>query len=416
MFALRRLLAVGTVLSLLALLASSHIRGQAGNRTKNLLDSTDLQRPNQNINLAQRITEELAQSPFRDRPLVLYRTEQGETLMALQVKPQLNKTPIRPRDYLLLIDTAAHMAGGNLAAARTIVEKLVGQMGADDKVAVWTVNTRTHDLSQGFQSNKKLSAALKKLGEDYPAGAVNLKDALPKAINAFDGKQDRQRLIVFVGSGQSIAGPMDGELRATLCRDMVKNQIAFYSVPLGSHLEPYNLHGFANGTGGKVVRLGLTRDADQWVKDMREAAAQPILYDADIKLPAEVVERYPTKLPPLRPDVPTLLVGKFNKAGARYVAKDPTKDEKSGRVIPGKPGDSFTYSLTGKMAGKTVAVPATSEKSPRADEDNFFLVNMVEQWKAAKDRPALLQADRALAFAYQRNQMARADLVAQAEW
>ncbi|HEY7158436.1 MAG TPA: vWA domain-containing protein, partial [Gemmataceae bacterium] len=416
MFAIRRLLAVGTVLSLLAVLASSHIWGQAGKRPKNLTDSTDLQRPNQNISLAQRITEELAQSPFADRPLVLYRTAGGETLMALSVKPQLNKTPVRPRDYLILIDTAAHMAGGNMAAARTIVAKLVGNMGADDRAAVWTVNTRTHDLSQRFQSSKKLSAALKKLNEDYPAGAVNLKDALPKAINAFDGNQDRQRLIVFLGSGQSIAGPVDGDLRASLCRDMVKNQIAFYSVPLGSHMEPYNLHGFANGTGGKVVRLSLSHDADKWVKDMLDAAAQPVLYDADIKLPAEVVERYPTKLPPLRPDVPTLLVGKFNKAGARYVAKDPTKDEKSGRVVPGKPGEPFTYSLTGKVAGKTLAVPPVHEKSPRADEDNFFLVDMVEQWKAAKDRPALLQADRALAFAYERNQLARADLVAQAEW
>ena len=41
---------------------------------------------------------------------------------------------------------------------------------------------------------------------------------------------------------------------------------------------------------------------------------------------------------------------------------------------------------------------------------------MIDQWKTQKDRPALLQADRALAYASENNQLARADLVAQAEW
>src|SRR5262249_34327750 len=45
---------------------------------------------------------------------------------------------------------------------------------------------------------------------------------------------------------------------------------------------------------------------------------------------------------------------------------------------------------------------------------NFFLVGMFEQWKNAKDQPALLQADRALAYAQMVNGMARAEFLAQA--
>ncbi len=98
---------------------------------------------------------------------------------------------------------------------------------------------------------------------------------------------------------------------------MVKNQIAFYSVPLGTHPQPYNLHGFANGTGGKVVRLGILADEKQWVARISSTPwLKPILYDSKIKLPAEVAEAFPTKLPPLRPDVPTLVVGKLGKTGA----------------------------------------------------------------------------------------------------
>jgi tetratricopeptide (TPR) repeat protein len=112
--------------------------------------------------------------------------------------------------------------------------------------------------------------------------------------------------------------------------------------------------------------------------------------------------------------VPTLVVGKLNKAGARFITTNPTRD--GDRIVPSKPGDPFAYTLTGKVAGNEVTVPVSEKKAPRADEDNFFLVDMVEQWKQAKDRPALLQADRALAYAFEHNQLARADLVAQGEW
>jgi tetratricopeptide (TPR) repeat protein len=387
MFAVRRLLAVGTVLSLAAVLASSHLWGTPGTgKGGNIHNSTGLQKPADSA-----IAEEPALSHFADRPLVLYRIGEGESLMALQVRPKLPPVPVRPRDYLVLIDTAASMANGPLANAQKLTKALVTKLGADDRFALWTVNTRFHDLSQGFQPAGKLSAALKSLAEEYPAGAVNLKDSLTKAIGEFDGKKDRQHVILFLGSGQSIAGPIDAELRAALCKDMVKNQIAFFSVPLGAHMDPYNLHGFANSTGGKVVRLGRQEKVEPCLDDLLVAVSQPVLYDSEIKLPAAVVESFPSKLPPLRPDVATLLVGKLNKAGA-----------------------SLDYSLTGKSAGAAVTVEA-SEKVPQPVAENFFLVDMVEQWRGQKDQPALLPADRALAFAFERNQFARADLVAKGE-
>jgi tetratricopeptide (TPR) repeat protein len=393
MLAVRRLLAVGTLLSLIAVLATSQLWGQPGReRGQNPLSSTDAQQPNAVPNSGDPVAQAQSLSRFADRPLVLYRTEEGETLMALQVKPRLEPVPGRPRDYLILIDTAAHMAQGQLRTAQNLTRKLVEKLGPEDQLALWTVNTRSHDLSKGFQPAGKLANSVKKLDEEYPAGATNLKDGLREAINSFSGKEDRQRVIIFLGSGQSIAGPIDADLRTTLCKDMVKNQIAFYSVPLGAHMEPYNLHGFANGTGGKVVRVGLRLDAEKWTTDLLGAVAQPVLYSSEIKMPAEVAEFYPTTLPPLRPDVPTLVVGKL-----------------------AKPAERFDYTVTGKAADKDFNVPVT-ERMPVAEPENFFLVNMVEQWKAAKDRPALLQADRALAYAFERNQMARADLVAQAEW
>ncbi len=395
MFAVRRLLAVGSVLTLIGLLATTHLWGQAGKRGS-LLDSTEAKRPS-DTGVDSYAAAEMSLSRFADQPLVLYhRPDQKDTLLALQVKPSLKAVPVRPRDYLVLIDTAAHMAGGDLQTAQTLLNSFLRQVGNDDRIAVWTLNTKHHDLTNGWQTSQNLKTALKKLGEEYPSGAVNLRDSLPEAIRLFDGKQDRQHVILFLGSGQSIAGPIDADLRASLCKDMIANHIAFFSVPLGGSLDPYNLHGFANYTGGKVVRFGLGSKPEKWVANLSEALSQPVLYDCEIQLPAKVAEVLPTKLPPLRPDVPTLVVGKFADA--------PAKDEVR-----------FDYTLTGKVNGEETRV-TVSEKMPVPDDDNFFLVNMLDQWRTQKDRPALLQADRALDFAFEANQLARADLVAQADW
>jgi tetratricopeptide (TPR) repeat protein len=397
MFAVRRLFAVGSVLTLIGLLASTHLWGQAGKRGKGLLDSTDAKRP-VDTGVDSYAAAEMSLSRFADQPLVLYHPpDQKDTLLALQVKPSLQAVAPRPRDYLVLIDTAAHMAGGDLQTALTLLRNFLGKVGNDDRIALWTLNTKHHDLTNGFQTSKGLGAALKKLDGEYPSGAVNLRDSLPEAIKLFDGKKDRQHVLLLLGSGQSIAGPIDAELRASLCKDMVANHIAFYSVPLGGYLDPYNLHGFANCTGGKVVRFGLGTTPEKWVANLFVALSQPVLYDCEIQLPAKVAEALPAKLPPLRPDVPTLVVGKF----ADVPAKDETR---------------FEYTLTGKVNGAENRRVAVSEKMPAPDEDNYFLVNMLDQWKTQKDRPALLQADRALDYAYENNQLTRADLVAQADW
>ncbi len=397
MFAVRRLLAVGSVLTLIGLLATAHLWGRSAPRDKSPLDSTDAKRPNDVIAYDPHAVEEMSLSRFADRPLALYyRADRKETLLALQVKPNLKAAAPLPRDYLVLLDTAAHMAGADWKSLQVLTKKFVDKLGADDRVALWTVNTRPHDLTKGFQPAKDAAAALKKLESDYPAGAVNLRDALPQVLKTFDGKKDRQRAIVFLGSGQSIAGPIDAEMRAALCKDMIANQIAFFSVPMGGYLDPYNLHGLANGTGGKVVRFGLGSTPDLWSAQLLETIAQPILYDCEIKLPARIAEILPSKLPPLRPDVPALVLAQF-------------KGEPANNEPP------LDYTLTGKVRGEEVRLNRAL-KMPSADDDNFFLVNMLDQWKERKDRPALLQADRALAYAYENNQLARADLIAQAEW
>jgi len=65
--------------------------------------------------------------------------------------------------------------------------------------------------------------------------------------------------------------------------------------------------------------------------------------------------------------------------------------------------------------GKEVSLNV-SEAIPVSEPENYFLLQVVQQWKNVKETPALIQADRALAFAAEQNQVAVSDLKEKAEW
>src|SRR5947209_1196370 len=118
------------------------------------------------------------------------------------------------------------------------------------------VNPRPRNRTQGLVAAKDLDDAFKELDKEFPAGAANLKQGLAEAVTqTFKGQDNRQRAVVLLGDGRSLAGPVDADERARLSEELVKREAAFYAVPLGPNPDPVTLHGFANATGGKVVRL-----------------------------------------------------------------------------------------------------------------------------------------------------------------
>ena len=141
-----------------------------------------------------------------------------------------------------LADTGATLLG--TSHRQPPVKSLVARLGADDRLALWTVNAKAKNLTRGFRRPAALEEPLKDLAKEYPSGAVNLKDGLTQALASFEGLDGRQQVLVFLGDGKSTAGPLDGDDRAALCADMVRRQVGFYAVPLGTRLEPLNNDGF----------------------------------------------------------------------------------------------------------------------------------------------------------------------------
>jgi tetratricopeptide (TPR) repeat protein len=389
----RRLKAAGVALALAAIVTNSHVWGESAKKapekhrsptSKASLDKGDSD-----------IAEDLANTKFAKAAVLTYHTTTGDNLFALQIKPKLDPVPERPRDYLVMVDTSASQAKGPLAAAQALTEAVGAALKADDRMAIWTVNTpaATRDLTRGFHSGKspQVKEAVESLKQEVPLGDTDLKGGLRKALARIEGSRGRQQVLLFLGDGMSVHNPLTAGDRTELCRDMVKKEVAFYPVPLGPQLDPANLHGLASGTGGTVVRLQPGEAVAGTIKQLNAALATPVLYPQTIKFGPEVADAMPTLLPPLRGDAPTLVVGHLRL------------------------GHSLTYSVEGTVLGRNVHIQG-SEPIPEAEPDNFFLVSMIEQWKNGKDQPALNRADRTLAYAYQQGQLARTGLLDQAEW
>src|SRR5439155_8677507 len=100
------------------------------------------------------------------------------------------------------------------------------------------------------------------------------------------------------------------------------------------------------------------------VKRAEQAFDVPVLYPTRLRMPAEVVEHFPTNLPPLRPDLPTLIVGRFKKADAISCTVHGT--------VEGVPG----------QVTRTVTTDVTPPQ-----EDNYFRLSLVSQWKNAAHWP-----------------------------
>ncbi|MDW8244604.1 MAG: VWA domain-containing protein, partial [Thermogemmata sp.] len=348
--------------------------------------------------------EELAASKFSRLPLVTYQPRDGELIFAWQVRPQLEAMPARPRDVVFLVDTTASQAGIPLRQARAIIEAVGNILKETDRVSVWTLNTpeATRPLTRGFfaPNSKEVRDAAAELTElEYGSGAADLKGALLQVAATFSPNPARTQAIVLLGDGESVYQPLSEADRLAIGNRLDSLDILFFAVPLGLKVNAANLHGLAVLTGGAVVRvqedLRALSKKEEFARRLVAALDVPVLKVEKFRFGEEVGEVYPTRLPPLRTDRGTLVLGRL----ARPVA------------------ERIHLHVEGYVARRAVQQDLNVALTP-SQPDHYFLNLMLEQWRNAphKEAPALLQSDRALALASTQVQLYREEFLTQAVW
>ena len=339
----------------------------------------------------QRQEEEQGISRFTHQTGLGYRTVNGEGLFAVQLQPEMPESK-QPRDIALLVDTSASQAVGPLTSSIEIVRALIGQCGPEDRISLWSVSNEPVQLTRGLMNAAGAKEALAQLEKDYPSGATNLPKAIRAASGLFGAEGNRSRSIILLGDGLSLANPLETEDRVEVASELVGKRVAMFAVPMGPRMDPLNLHGLATASGGRCVRVNEGDAPASVAEKLRAAVDVPVYYPTAVKAGEGVVETYPAKLPPLRSDVPTLVVGKVNP-GVKAV----------------------TLEMDGTLGGARKSLTQTRE-IPGFDVENFFLAQMIADWKVNPERPALVQADRALALASTQSYLNREECLPRANW
>ena len=351
-----------------------------------------------------RFVDELAVTKFSKLPVLTYRPQNGDALFAWQMKPTVPAPAARPRDVLVLVDTTASQAGKPMKQARQVITALSEALGANDRVSVWSVSTpkATRALTKDFQapnSDDLRDAAVSLTDIEYGSGAADLKGGIEAALATMPPNRARHQVVLYLGDGESAFAPIGEADRIALGTAMDARDAYFFAVPLGYKLDAHNLHGLSALTGGAVVRvqedLATEGKRAEFAARLTAALDVPVVKPEKWTFGKEVAELYPTKLPPLRADRATLVMGKLADATAANV----------------------TATVKGLVNGKSVEL-TFAEPLPPAQVDNYFLNLMVSQWRAAphKDAPAMLQSDRALALASTQVKLYREEFLTQAVW
>ncbi|MGL6076906.1 MAG: VWA domain-containing protein [Fimbriiglobus sp.] len=346
---------------------------------------------------------EAARTKFSALPTVTYRNTTGETLFAWQIRPELVAQAGRPRDIAVMIDTSASQAGPWMQRARAILDSLSKNLGSEDRVTVWTINTNnaatTRSLTNGFvapESDAMKSAISVLTNKEYGSGAVDLPAGIEAAAKTFDQRPGRQQVLLYLGDGESAASkaPLTENNRVELGQKLADREIAFFAVPLGIKIQAENLHGLAMLTGGCLVRISDDLTTNDFTKKLKTAIDAPILRTDRVTFGPEGMELYPTRLPPLRSDRSTLVLGK-TKATVQTISAR----------IEGRVGTTkTTIDLSDKLAD-----PST---------DHYFLPAMIDQYRntTAKASPVMLSSDRTLAMASEQYRLFRDEFTIQGVW
>ncbi|MBA4187284.1 MAG: hypothetical protein C0467_04615 [Planctomycetaceae bacterium] len=350
-----------------------------------------------------KVVEDLVLTKFSKLPALTYQLRDGEMLFAWQVKPTIEAAPIRPRDVLVLVDVSASQAGRPLQQARQILTGLTSVLSPNDRVSVWVASTpaATRPLTKGFfpaSADEVREAAVALTEIEYGSGATDLKNAINKSLATIAPARGRQQVVLLLGDGDSAFNPITEDDRLALGTGMDTRDVGFFAVPLGIKVNPQNLHGLAAQTGGAVIRiqedLANPIKRGEFVTRLLTSIDTPVVKVDKFKFGAEVGEVYPTKLPPLRADRTTLVMGKLAKAA-----------------------ETISLTVNGSVANRAVALNM-GEKLPAPQIEHFFLNMMLDQWRDAphKDAPAMLQSDRALALASTQVKLYKDEFLVQAVW
>ena len=186
-------------------------------------------------------------------------------------------------------------------------------LGAGDRVHLVAVDLNAIPLTKTFVApdSKEMITALKELDARVPLGATDMEKAIGAVLGSFAGAPKNLRAAVYIGDGRSTANLLGTETFERLATQLADARIPVSSYAVGIRLDPQLLGALAVQSGGTVIAGSEAVAGGEAGHQLAAAANAAVLWPTSVAWPAAVSEVFPKRLPPLRGDRETIVLGTF---------------------------------------------------------------------------------------------------------
>ena len=352
------------------------------------------------------LTSLFAATPVKPSPqaavpgLLRFESPQGSSYSALILPaPSLPQLARVPHDHVLIVDTSASQSGTYRSRSLAVARAYCQELPAGDRVQLIASDVTAISLTPGFVelASAELQSAFTKLEDRVPLGSTNFELSLRMALPTNKRVGERARTVLYIGDGFSTAKLIESQAMVKLLSELRTSAMPVNSFAVGPRLDLILLGTLAQHTGGLIVvdepQLVADRDASSnqlsvVARDLAKAAIAPVFYPESLETVPEIPDLYPVKLPPVRFDRETVLLGK----------------------------DLLTSQVQVKLGGTLNGQPQSYSWSIRKDDTAGSLGFLASAWTMAESSQGLVMplAGRQLLNRAQESFAAQLDALAQA--
>lgn len=249
-------------------------------------------------------------------PVESYKDPAGTTYYAVGLRLP-GGIPAESADLVIVVDTSATQAGVFRQQQLALVEEILKQLRAGDRILLMAADLRAVKLMSDFApvGSAEVAAGLEKLRQREPLGAMDLGAALSAGLDAITPlAPNRARAVVFIGEGLSRAQLLTGMAISALVDKYRQNRVPLMAVASGPQIDWEVLAILTSQTGGVLLAAEEVAEA-QLAQEVLTAAKAPVAFVVDAHPSGAAKEVFPQAIPPLRADRDTVLVGVCEPSG-----------------------------------------------------------------------------------------------------
>lgn len=273
-------------------------------------------------------------------------------------------------DVVVVIDTSASQAGAFRSDSADALKAVTAKLRPIDRMKVFAGDVRASELSGDFKpADEVIATALRNLSRRLPLGNTNMVDVIDSVRSSLVRRpQNRTRSIVYIGDGTSIDTVENQGRFGALIDALRADRIAVHSIAIGPTTNVELMGILANQTGGTLGLVSLDPAASPAIigGSIAKSAIQSPIWLSEIQLPQGMKSIQANRLPPLRLDRDSILLGE----------------------VSGDASASGKLTLVGETSTSSVRIASETELEP-SHPDFAFLAGVINK---ARDNDGLMLA------------------------